>query len=88
MSVATDNNAAIGNAAAATGVAVDQAGNQTASKPWQVAEPDAVERALAAAIQDATRIGDLLDALRTARLWLPLDLRGAAGAVSSGSGRR
>jgi hypothetical protein len=78
MSVATDNNAAIGNAAAATGVAVDQAGNQTASKPWQVAEPDAVERALAAAIQDATRIGDLLDALRTARLWLPLPDYGTA----------
>ena len=25
-----------------------------------------------AAIEDATRIGDLLDTLRTARLWLPL----------------
>jgi len=32
----------------------------------------AVERALAAAVQDADRIGDLLDVLRTARLWLPL----------------
>jgi hypothetical protein len=31
-----------------------------------------VERALAAAIEDATRIGDLLDSLRGARLWLPL----------------
>jgi hypothetical protein len=31
-----------------------------------------VEWALAAAIRDATRIGDLLDALRSARLWLPL----------------
>jgi len=33
---------------------------------------DAVERALKAAISDATKIGDLLDALRSARLWLPL----------------
>jgi SseB protein N-terminal domain len=32
----------------------------------------AVERALAAAVQDAGRIGDLLDVLRSARLWLPL----------------
>lgn len=32
----------------------------------------AVERALAAAIQDAARIGDLLEVLKTARLWLPL----------------
>jgi hypothetical protein len=32
----------------------------------------AVEHALAAAIRDAGRIGDLLDALRRARLWLPL----------------
>jgi hypothetical protein len=31
-----------------------------------------VERALAAAVLDAGRIGDLLDALRSARLWLPL----------------
>jgi hypothetical protein len=35
--------------------------------------PDgAVEHALAAAIRDAGRIGDLLDTLRRARLWLPL----------------
>ncbi|HUD80720.1 MAG TPA: SseB family protein [Streptosporangiaceae bacterium] len=32
----------------------------------------AVERALADAIADASRIGDLLDVLRTERLWLPL----------------
>jgi hypothetical protein len=32
----------------------------------------AVEQALAAAITDAGRIGDLLEVLRTARLWLPL----------------
>jgi hypothetical protein len=35
-------------------------------------QPDHVERALAAAIRDASRIADLLDALRTARLWIPL----------------
>jgi hypothetical protein len=35
-----------------------------------------VEWALAAAIRDATRIGDLLDALRSARLWLPLPAGG------------
>ncbi len=32
----------------------------------------AVERALAAAIRDASRIGDLLDELSRGRLWLPL----------------
>jgi hypothetical protein len=37
----------------------------------------AVERAIAAAITDAGRIGDLLDVLRTARLWLPLPDDGA-----------
>jgi SseB protein N-terminal domain len=31
-----------------------------------------VERALAAAVRDPARIGDLLDQLKTARLWLPL----------------
>jgi len=41
------------------------------------AAPDsAVERALAAAVRDAAYIGDLLDALRTARLWLPLPADG------------
>jgi SseB protein N-terminal domain len=33
---------------------------------------DTVNRALAAAVKDATKIGELLDALKTARLWLPL----------------
>jgi SseB protein N-terminal domain len=37
-----------------------------------VAPDESVEQALAAAVQDAGRIGDLLDALRSARLWLPL----------------
>ena len=36
------------------------------------ASDGAVERELAAAIRDAGRIGDLLDVLRTSRLWLPL----------------
>jgi SseB protein N-terminal domain len=36
-----------------------------------------VQRAVAAAIADAARIGDLLDALRAARLWLPLPADGA-----------
>ena len=43
-----------------------------------------VERAVAAAVHDATRIGDLLYALRTARLWLPLPA-GAAPAAGSGA---
>jgi hypothetical protein len=43
------------------------AGPVTPSAPG---EP--VEQALAAAVEDADRVGDLLDALRSARLWLPL----------------
>ena len=38
----------------------------------EAAPATAVEQALAAAITDAGRIGDLLEVLRTARLWLPL----------------
>lgn len=37
---------------------------------------ESVERALAAAVQDAARIDDLLDVLRSARLWLPLPADG------------
>lgn len=33
---------------------------------------DAVERALAAAVRDPARVGDLLDELRRGRLWVPL----------------
>jgi SseB protein N-terminal domain len=40
--------------------------------------PGAVERALAAAIRDGMRIGELLDALRLGRLWLPLAGDGTA----------
>ncbi len=47
----------------------------TAGTP--AAPASAVEDALAAAITDAGRIGDLLDVLRTARLWLPLPADGA-----------
>ena len=52
----------------------DSAGNDS---PGQAEAPeDAVERALAAAVADATHIPDLLDVLRTARLWLPLPADG------------
>jgi hypothetical protein len=76
MSVATDNNAASGTTVPAP-----------AARPGsQPGEPDAVERALAAAIQDATRIADLLDTLRSARLWLPLPAdRRRHGAVGAGA---
>ena len=40
-------------------------------------ERNTLEDALAAAVTDAGRIGDLLAALRTARLWLPLPADGA-----------
>jgi hypothetical protein len=61
MSLATDNNAAASNDAVVK-----------APTQHRAAQTGEVERALAAAIEDATRIGDLLDTLRTARLWLPL----------------
>lgn len=75
MSLATDNNAAASNDAVVKVPA-----------PHGATQTGEVERALAAAIEDANRIGDLLDTLRTARLWLPLpgDRRpvGADGAVT------
>jgi hypothetical protein len=78
MSLATDSNAAASNAALVT--EPGPAGGAAAGGP------DEVERALAAAIADATRIGDLLDSLREARLWLPLTadraLAGDDGAVT------
>jgi SseB protein N-terminal domain len=46
-------------------------------QPGDTQPGDAVERALSAAISDATRIGDLLDTLRAAQLWLPLPDDGA-----------
>jgi hypothetical protein len=60
------------------------ADSNTATRPVAVADrataaadpsggPDElVEQALAAAVHDADRIGELLDVLRSARLWLPL----------------
>jgi hypothetical protein len=58
--------------------------NAAASRATGAAEPTTVERAVTAAIQDASRIGDLLDALRAARLWLPLPAR-AARATAEGA---
>ncbi len=48
------------------------ADSNTASRAADVAATGPVEQALAAAVQDAGRIAELLDALRSARLWLPL----------------
>jgi hypothetical protein len=65
MSLAADSNTAAHTADLVSGPA--------AGSPASHSAPDiAVEQALAAAAEDAGRIGDLLDALRTARLWLPL----------------
>jgi SseB protein N-terminal domain/SseB protein C-terminal domain len=58
--------------------------NAAASTAAGPAETTTVERAVTAAIQDASRIGDLLDALRAARLWLPLPA-GAAAATAEGA---
>jgi hypothetical protein len=57
--------------------------NTATPDPADLAPESAVERALAAAIEDASRIGDLLDVLRHARLWLPLP--GGAGAAIKGT---
>jgi hypothetical protein len=82
MSIATDSNPATSGPAAARPGSGAAAGAATAAAPAaplvsvtaveQTAPDGAVERALASAIRDAGRIGDLLDVLRTARLWLPL----------------
>jgi hypothetical protein len=65
MSLAADSNTAEH--------AADLASSQAAGTPASHSAPDiVVEQALAAAAEDAGRIGDLLDALRSARLWLPL----------------
>jgi hypothetical protein len=57
--------------------------NTATPDPADLAPESAVERALAAAIEDASRIGDLLDVLRRARLWLPLP--GGASAAIKGT---
>ena len=65
MSLAADSNTAAHTA--------DLSSSQAAGSPASHSAADiAVEQALAAAAEDAGRIGDLLDALRSARLWLPL----------------
>src|SRR5215469_1638824 len=65
MSLAADSNTAAH--------AADLVSSQAAGSPALHSEADsAVEQALAAAAEDAGRIGDLLDVLRSARLWLPL----------------
>jgi hypothetical protein len=69
MSLAADSN----TAAHAADLAADLAASQPAGSPASHSTADvAVEQALAAAVEDAGRIGELLDALRSARLWLPL----------------
>ena len=65
MSIITDSKPALSNPAL-----------RNPATPAPAAAPagaaGAVERALALAIEDASRIGELLDVLRAARLWLPL----------------
>jgi SseB protein N-terminal domain/SseB protein C-terminal domain len=46
--------------------------DSTASIPGRGADASAVERALAAAVLDTDRLGDLLDTLSRGRLWVPL----------------
>jgi SseB protein N-terminal domain/SseB protein C-terminal domain len=46
--------------------------DSTASVPGRGADVSAVERALAAAVLDVDRLGDLLDTLSWGRLWVPL----------------
>jgi len=65
MSLAADSNTAAR--------AADLAASQAAGSPASHSESNVVvEQALAAAAEDAARIGELLDVLRSARLWLPL----------------
>jgi len=69
MSLAADSNTATRND--------DVAARPPAGSRTQPPERDeAVEHALAEAVKDAARIGDLLDVLRSARLWLPLSDNG------------
>lgn len=46
--------------------------DNTAAPADRGADVSAVERALTAAVQDAARVGDLLDELSRGRLWVPL----------------
>jgi len=63
-------------ASPAGGSPLDDGAASHASGAAEAAPDGAVERALAAAVHDAAYIGDLLDVLRTARLWLPLPADG------------
>ena len=76
MSLAADSNTAARAADLAASQAAestDLAASQAAGSPASHSVADiAVEQALAAAAEDADRIGELLDTLRSARLWLPL----------------
>lgn len=76
MSIATGSNTAMPASASAR---PESGGPAEAGELAEVSSMSdgAVERALAAAVQDADRIGDLLDVLRTARLWLPLPVDGS-----------
>jgi hypothetical protein len=73
ISIATESKATESNTVEAT---TGEATTGEATKGTPAAPARAVEAALAAAISDAGRIGDLLDVLRTARLWLPLPADG------------
>jgi SseB protein N-terminal domain len=86
MSIAADSNTATATARPVTESPVtgspvtgspltDRAADDSPGAAQAVPD-DAVEHALAAAIRDAAHIGDLLDVLRTARLWLPLPADG------------
>jgi hypothetical protein len=70
MSLAADSNTA-------TRVTPTVTPDADPASPGELGVPDAaVEQALAAAVADADRIGELLDVLRSARLWLPLPADG------------
>jgi hypothetical protein len=67
VSIATDGKTVTAAQAAAPPVGTDLSDRSAGGRAGI-----AVEQALAAAVRDAARIGDLLDALKSARLWLPL----------------
>jgi hypothetical protein len=66
MTIAPESNTATPDPVTACGA------RQPEVSRTDAASASAVEQALTAAIEDAGSIGDLLDVLRTARLWLPL----------------
>jgi SseB protein N-terminal domain len=91
MSLATDSNTATPSPVAAEPGAQQDSAVPVHAEPvppaWQevavspsadAARGIAVESALTAATRDATRISDLFEALRAARLWLPLPEDGGA----------